>query len=786
MFKNYLKIAWRNLLRNKGFSLLNIIGLSIGLAVVTLIVLWINFEVSYDRFHENNDRVYQVNNQYPVDGEIWTWNSTPKIMASVIAKDYPEVENVSRYNYEDTFLFSIGDKRIKSTGSIVDPDFLKIFSFPLVEGNIETVLKDVNSVVVTQKLAEKLFGNESPIGKILKVDNADSFTVTGVLKDLPRNTTFNFEFLMPWAYLHQKGWNDDYWSNNSVATYVMLKSGTNYEIFSKKIKSLRERYDKESPEMETLLYPFERTYLYSKFENGIEVGGRIDIIRLFGIIAGIILIIACINFMNLSTARSEKRAKEVGVRKVIGAKKGALVSQFLGESILISSIAAFLAILIVWASLPSFNTLIERELSLNFTDKWFWLSAVGIVLFTGVLAGSYPALYLSSFKPVSVIKGVFKKESTLVSPRKVLVVLQFSIAIILITATIVVNQQLVNVQDRDLGYNKDKLVYIAMEGTIKEKYPLIKEALLNSGAATAVTRTVSPPTENWSNSWDIGWKGKKEDDKTLILRFTADTDIVKTLGLELVAGRDLDHIRFPTDSTAMLINETAMRHMGFEQPIGQQVEDMGRQWNVVGVVKDFILTSPFQKIEPIIIHSAGEWTNFITLKLNGEYKTAHNIASLSQIFKEYNPEYPFEYEFVDQQYAKKFNDEKQTGQLVSLFTVLTIFISCLGLFGLTSYMAENRIKEIGVRKVLGATVQSITTLLSVDFLKLVLISIVLAIPVSWYFMTKWLESFAYKVTISWWFFALAGVLALAIAFLTVSYQAIKAAIANPVKSLRTE
>lgn len=786
MFKNYLKIAWRNLIRNKSFSLLNIVGLSIGLAVTALILIWINFETGIDQYHVNKDRIYEVYNQYPVDGEIWTWNSTPKIMAEVIKNDYPEVEGVTRYFYDTPFLFSKDEKRIKSTGTIVDPDFLNIFSFPLVEGNIETVLEGVNSVVITETFAKKLFGNEPAMGKIVKVDNVDSFKVTGILKDLPNNTSFNFEFLMPWKYLKQKGWHDEHWGNNSIATYVMLKEGTNYEVFSEKIKALRKAHDKESPEMETLLYPYSRSWLYSEFENGKEIGGRIDIIRMFGIIAAIILIIACINFMNLSTARSEKRAKEVGIRKVVGAKKIALVGQFLGESILISTIAAVLALIILWASLPSFSTLIEKPLSLDLTNVWFWLSALGVILFTGLLAGSYPALYLSGFKPSAVLKGTFKKISSPITPRKVLVVLQFSAAIILITASIIVTQQLNKVQDRQNGYSKNNLVYTEMEGDMDKNYMLIKEELLASGTAVSVTKTSAPITEGRSNTWGFEWQGKSDDNKTIVQRFIADDAIAKTMGLKLIQGRDFDLSKFPTDSTAVIINEAAVSLMNFDEPIGQIIKDNGRDWHVVGVAKDFVLESPFQGIQPMVIEGAKGWFNVINIKLDQAANTKESLAKTEAIFKKYNPEYPFNYEFVDQEYAKKFDDEKRTGQMVTLFTLLTIFISCLGLFGLASYMAENRIKEIGIRKVLGASIRSITTLLSKDFLKLVLISIVLAVPVSWYFMSKWLEDFAYRITISWWTFALAGILALGIALLTVSYQAVKAAIMNPVKSLRSE
>ncbi|TMM52140.1 FtsX-like permease family protein [Maribacter algarum] len=786
MFKNYLKIAWRNLLRNKSFSLLNIVGLSIGLAVTALILIWINFEIGFDQFHEKKDRIYQVYNEYPIDGEIWTWNSTPKIMGPTIKKDYPEVEGVSRYNYEDTFLFSVDDKRIKSTGTIVDPDFLNMFSFPLIEGNINTVLEDVNSVVITETFAKKLFGNEPAVGKLVKVDNADSFKVTGILKDLPNNTGFDFEFLMPWSYLQQKGWNDKNWGNNSIATYVMLKEGINYGDFSKKIKTLRSAYDKDSPDMVTFLYPYTRGHLYSEFENGKEVGGHIDVIRLFGIIAIIILIIACINFMNLSTARSEKRAKEVGIRKVIGAERQALVGQFLGESILISFLAAILALLIVLLALPSFSMLIDKPLSLNIMDIRFWILALGTILFTGVLAGSYPALYLSGFRPSAVLKGTFMKMKSPVTPRKVLVVLQFSSAIILITASLIVTQQLNKVQDRQTGYSKNNLIYSMMEGDIEKNYMLIKEELLAAGIAESVTKTNSPITESWSNTWGFEWKGKSEDNMTLVHRLIADDAVTKTLGLEIINGRDFNLNAYPTDSTAAIVNESMVELMNFEEPIGQTVKDNGIEWRIIGVVKDFVMNSPFQKVDPMVIEGAKAWFNVIHIKLNQDASTKESLAQTEIIFKKYNPEYPFNYEFVDQEYAKKFDDEKRTGQLVSLFTLLTIFISCLGLFGLASYMAENRIKEIGIRKVLGATVSGITTLLSKDFLKLVLISLCIAIPISWYAMSQWLQEFAYRIDISWWIFALAGILALGVAFLTVSYQAIRAAKMNPVKSLRTE
>lgn len=786
MIQSYFKIAWRNLLRNKSFSVLNIVGLSIGMAATTLILLWIVFELGYDQFHTKTDRIYEVYNNFSVDGEIWSWNTTPKIMASAIQNDYPEIENTVRVQWATTFLFSIDDKRLKATGNIVDDDFLNVFSFPLIKGDVKNIFYGVNTVVITEKLSKKLFQDENPIGKIVKVDITDNFTVTGVLKDLPTNTDFDFEFLIPWSYAHQKGWDDENWGNNSTLTYVMLKEGVDNTSFTPKIKELRKKYDKYSPEMETFLYPFSRSYLYSKFENGKEIGGRIDIIRMFGIIAAIILLIACINFMNLSTARSEKRAKEVGIRKVVGASKASLISQFLGESILISFLASILALIIVVVSLPAFNNLVERELILDFSNKWFWISAIGLILFTGFLAGSYPAFYLSAFKPVSVLKGTFQKVNTLIAPRKVLVVLQFTFAIILIIATVVVKQQLKYTQDRQLGYSKDNLIYYSMEGDAEKNYQLIKEELLSSGVAISVTKTSAPITEGWSNSWGVEWKGKPENSKTLVDRFCADDAIVKTVGFEIVEGRDFDLKKYPTDSTAVIINEAALKLMNFKEPIGQIIKDNGIDWHVVGVIKDFVLKSPFRPIEPMIIEGAKGWFNMIHIKFNRISTISENLTVTESIFKKYNSEYPFSYQFVDQEYAKKFNDEKRTGKLAGLFTILTIFISCLGLFGLASYMAENRIKEIGIRKVLGASISNISTLLSKEFLKLVLLAFFIALPISWYFMHKWLKEFDYRITMSWWIFALAGILALGISLLTVSYQAIKAASANPVKSLKTE
>ncbi|MBI2731624.1 MAG: ABC transporter permease [Sphingobacteriales bacterium] len=722
MIKSYLKIAWRNLWRNKSFSFLNISGLAIGIAAASLIIVWLLNEVSYDRFHTNANRIYNVYNADVHEGKTWCWNTTPKVMAQAIQQDYPEVETVVRVNWPQPLLFTIGDKKLKATGHFVDSGFLKMFSFPLIKGNANTVLNNNYSIVITESLSKKLFGNEEAVGKTFLVDNQDNFTVTGVLKDIPTNTQFDFEYLIPWSYMRTKGWDDEFWGNNSTNTFVQLKKETTLASITPKIKTLRSKYDKESPKMETFLYPISRSYLYGKFDNGKESGGRIETIRLFAIIAIFIILIACINFMNLSTARSEKRAKEVGIRKVVGAEKKSLIGQFLGESILISFIAGVFALIIISISLPYFADLVQKKLSINYSDYRFWLAGVGVILFTGLLAGSYPALYLSGFKPVAVLKGTFKKVNALVTPRKVLVVTQFAFAIILIIGTIIVRQQLLNAQDRQTGYSKDNLVFSFLEGDMEKNYPLIKNELLSNGIATSVTKTSAPITEGWSNTWGFEWQGKDPNDKTVIDRYCADDDICKTAGLQIIKGRDIDLDKYPTDSFAMLLNESAVKHMKFTEPLGQIILDNGKKWHVVGVVKDFILKSPYHPIEPMIIEGAAGWFNVVQLKFNTVKSTRENLAAAETIFKKYNPSYPFEYKFVDEQYAKKFDNEKRTGKLAGLFAFLTIFISCLGLFGLASYMAETRIKEIGVRKVLGASVFSITSMLSKDFLTLVIIA----------------------------------------------------------------
>lgn len=789
MFFNYLKVSWRSLRRGKGFSAINIIGLAIGMASAIIILLWIQNEVSFDRFHEKKDRIYEAWNRVAFNDKVMTWNATPKPLALALEKELPEVEQATRVSWPNTSVFTIGARKLLVKGNQVDSNFLQVFSFPLIKGSPATVLRDMYSIVLTQKLAINLFGKEEALGKIINIKNQGNFKVTGILKDLPNNTLFDFEYLLPWSASRSSANDENEWASNNTHTYVVLKPNAGLAAVQSKVEVFKQQYDNDAKKAnwQLFLYPLKRWRLHSDFENGQETsGGRITIVKLFGTIAAFILLIACINFMNLSTAKSEKRAREVGIRKVLGAQKRALVGQFIGESILLAFIGGIIAILLVQLSLNSFNQLTGKNLFIPYSSPDFWLSGFAFVVFTGFLAGSYPAFFLSSFQPVKVLKGAFKKANALVTPRKVLVVVQFTFAVVLIICTIIVKQQIDYAKDRQTGYDKNNLIYSYLSTEIEKNYLLLKKDLLLSGTATAVTQTSSPLTADWNGSWDQTWEGKDPNDKTDFSIFSEDEGLGKTAGLTFVNGRDIDVDQYPTDSLGVILNESALKVMRFKEPIGQIIGASGQQWHVVGVIKDFILSSPYQPIKPMLIFGPKSGFQVIQIKLNAKNTTAQNLKATAAIFRKYDPDYLFQNNFVDQEYAAKFEDEERTGTLATLFAGLTIVISCLGLFGLATYMAEARIKEIGIRKVLGGSVVNISTLLSKDFVKLVIISTVIASPIAWLAMHKWLQGYEYRIDINWFVFVASGLLAILIALLTVSFQAIKAAIANPVKSLRSE
>ena len=785
MLKNFIKIGWRNLLKNKGFSALNISGLAIGMASAMIILLWVQNELSYDNFYPNQNRLMVAWNKDKWDNEVKCWQTTPKVLGPNIKKDFPEIEKETRVNWGDNLLFTIGEKRLTVHGTCVDPDFLTMFNFPFVTGNPATALNDPGSIVLTDKLAEKLFGSTDVIGKIIKIDNKDNYTVSAVMKQLPKNSRFDgFEYVLPWAYMRKTNSDDSSWGNNSTVNYIQLKQNVDVAALNKKVDNYTIKHEQNGT-THVFLYPLSKMHLYGEFKNGEESGGRIQTVKVFTAIAILILLIACINFMNLSTARSEKRAKEVGIRKVAGALKQSLIGQFLAESIMIAFIAGVLALGIVEVCLPPFNTLTQKNLGLNFGNVYAWLFFIAFIIFTGVLAGSYPAFFLSSFKPVAVLKGAFKKAHALVTPRKILVVGQFWVAITLIICTIIIEQQIKYGQDRENGYNRNNLVYVFMQGDIEKNYTPIINDLMGQGIAIATSKTSSPITQSWSNTWGYEWKGKPVGDKTIINDFSSDGNLVKTAGMTIVQGRDINLKLYGADSTSAVINEACVKAMGLKHPVGEVIKN-GENYTIVGVVKDFIMESPYDPVRPIVIRGPKGWFNVIHIKLNGNNSTKQNLAAMEKVFKKYNPEYPFEYHFTDTEYAQKFDDEKLTGTLAALFGGLTILIACLGLFGLATYMAENRIKEIGVRKVLGASVTHITGLLSRDFVILIIISIAAATPAAWYAMHIWLKGYEYRTPIQWWVFVLSGITSIIIALITISYQAIKAAVSNPVKSLRSE
>ena len=781
-----LKITLRNLRRGGIYSVVNIGGLAIGMAVAILILTWIYHEWSYDRFHTKEKQLYLAYNRASFEGKIHCWNITPLLLGSTLKTDYPEIAAVARMLDGNNMLYANGETNLKIETCHTDPDFLTMFDFPLLHGDMKTALNDPYSVILTEKTAIRLFGDEDPMGKPLLIDNQSTLTVTGIMKDLPDNTQFSLEAMTNISYLKTRGWYNDNWTANNYKTFIELHPNVRLDLVNESIRNVTNAHTDNTAQTEVFLYPLGRQHLFSRFENGIPAGGLIEKLRLFGIIAGLILLIACINFINLSTARSEKRTKEVGIRKVMGGKRFSLIGLFLKESTLIALIAGAMALLLAMIAMPIFNTLINKQLAINLNSGLFWIAGLGFVLLTGLLAGSYPAFYLSSFIPVKVLKGLFRTKQSMISPRKILVVAQFTIACALIVSTLVIHRQILYAQDRETGYSKDRLIYASLDGDVANNYELIKNDLLNSGTAVSVVKTMSPTSQGWSDTWGVEWRGKDHDARVTFDLFFTDADWAKTVGTTILEGRDIDINTFATDSSAMLLNETAVKTMNLTHPIGEIVSTQGTDWHVVGVVRDFILRSPYRPVAPLLIGGPSGWFNGMHIKLNGLNSMADNIAGTEQIFKQHNPAYPFEYRFIDEDYARKFGEEKRTGALVTWFAGLAIFISCLGLFALVAYMAETRRKEIGIRKVLGASVSGIIILLSKEFLILTLISVAVASPIAWWIMNRWLANYAYRTDIPWWLFVAVGCISLGIALLTVGFQSIKAATSNPVKAIKTE
>ncbi|MDR6943220.1 ABC transporter permease [Mucilaginibacter pocheonensis] len=796
MLKNYLKIAWRNIMNNKVYSAINILGLAAGMAVALLIGLWVFNEYSYDKFFPNYKQLYRVELNFTSqhDGE-HTQTALAIPLADVMRKDIPGIKHVAETDWVGWQWHSllVGDKKLYLGGGAAAPDFLKIFQYQFIKGNASSALTDPYSILLSESTAKALFGDADPINRLIKIDNKQNLKVTAVIKDIPKNATLQFSYLTPFSFKEQtESWMKNArttWTNNSFNAFVELQPGVTLEQIAPKIKNLV--YD-HSPQMrpakpEVILHPLKDWHLYSDFKNGKAVGGFIEYVRMFSIIGILVLLIACINFMNLSTARSEKRAREVGVRKAIGSQRGDLIIQFLAESILITFLAFLFSILFVQLALPYFNTLVNSSISIPYANPVFWSIMIFYVLLTGLLAGSRPAFYLSSFNPVTVLKGSVQVGKTASLPRKILVVTQFSCSIALIISTVIVYQQIQHAKSRPTGYSAERLMMSDMSGDLNDKYDALKNDLLATGMVESVAAASSPVTNIYSHMSLDKWPGKTAGDEAVNIGaiFVSD-NYFKTLGMTLLEGRDFTN-NWAADSTSVILNEAAIKRIGLKNPINQLITWNGNTTpvRIVGVVKDALMESPFTPVAPAIF-SHGRTANSIMYRLLPNVNTHDAIEKLTKIFDSYNPAYPYIYQFVDDEYNHKFNLEILVGKLAGVFAGLAIIISCLGLFGLAAYIAEQRTKEIGIRKVLGASVAQVWLLLSKDFILLVMISCVIASPVAFYFLQNWLQKYDYRITIGPWVFILSAIVAIVITLVTISFQAIKAALTNPVKSLRSE
>ncbi len=794
MIKNYFKIAWRNLVKNKVYSFINVAGLATGMAVAMIIGLWIYDEVSANKHFKNYNTLYQVMMYQNFDGKRGTQQALPFPMGEELKAKYPDFKGVAMCDWGNSHSLIYGDKKISKTGHFMGEEAVSMFSLNILNGD-KNPLHEPYSIVLTDETAKILFGTENPVGKIIKMDNATNLKVTAVVTKQPKSSSLSFDYLVPFQlqeilYSYIKQYHKTNWGNNSWQVFVQLNDNADLKTVNTKIKNVvlshfTDENTLKSIIPEVFIHPMAKWRLYSDFENGKNTGGFIKYIRMFGILGFIVLIIACINFMNLSTARSEKRAKEVGVRKAVGSGRKQLIRQFLSESMLISALAFLLALLLVIIALPYFNKLTEKAMSLQVANPLFWGIMIIFTVITGLLAGSYPAFYLSSFNPVRVLKGNLKAGKSSSLPRKILVVVQFASSVILMIGTTIIYQQIQHGKDRPIGFNNKGLISVNWSDDIGKNYAALKQELLSSGAAFSVCQSNSPPSQIYSNNNGWEWKNSQPVEKSVIFStITTEYDYTKTLGIKIVDGRDFS--RDFADSNAVILNQAAVKRMGLKQPVGEMLKWNDKPMVVIGVIPDIQMESPFRPISPLTIIFNKDWVSYVDVRINPTMAAAKAISLMKPIFDKYNPAFPFEYQFADEQYAKKFNYEELVGNLAAIIAVLAIFISCLGLFGLASFTAEQRVKEIGVRKVLGASIFNLWKLLSKDFVVLVLIACVVAAPIAWYSMNEWLKNYDYKINIGFGVFILIVALSIAITLITVSFQSIKAALSNPVKSLRTE
>jgi putative ABC transport system permease protein len=794
MLKSYFIIAWRNLVKSKVYSGINILGLATGMAVAMLIGLWIWDELSFDNYHTNHDTLAQVMTTQTFNGETGTGEAVAMPLGEELRTKYrSDFKNVSMASWNFGHTLSVGDKKISAEGMWVEPVFPSMFSFNMLQGDAKSVLKDPSSIALSASVAKALFNNDDPLNKIIKLDNKDSYKVTGIYQDLPRNSTlYKTKILLSWEkYITTEKWFKNaatQWGNHSFQAYAQINDHVAFSTVSNKIKNASMVHLKEAEDgkEELVLQPMNNWRLYNEFKNGKIAGGRIQFVWLFGIIGIFVLLLACINFMNLSTARSEKRAKEVGIRKTVGSMRKQLIKQFLAESLLVSFLALVIALIFAALALPFFNGLADKEIRLPGLNPVFWLMVLCFTFFTGIISGSYPAFYLSGFEPIKVLKGTFRVGKFASVPRKVLVVIQFTISIALIIGTIIVYRQIQFAKARPVGYTREGLITIDMNTPdLYGHYDALRSELLATGVVDNMAESSSPSTSVWSNNIGFTWAGKDPNSLPLFGTVSVSRDFGNTIKWQIKEGRDFS-AAFSTDTSAMLLNESAVKLIGLKNIVGQIIKWNDRQYTVVGTIKDMVMESPYEPIKPTVFVNDPEWANIVTVRIKPNLPVQAALPKIETVFKKFNPGSPFEFKFTDDVYAEKFSDEKRIGNLSTFFAILAVFISCLGLFGLASFVAEQRTKEIGVRKVLGASIFNLWQMLSKDFIKLVIISCIISIPLAWYFLDGWLQRYTYRTNISWWIFIVASAGALIITMATVSFQAIKAAITNPVKSLRSE
>lgn len=798
MFRNYLKIAWRNLIKNKGYTLINIGGLALGITVVILIGLWIHDEITFNQNHDNYETIAHVKMHKTANGKTRTRTVMPYPIGNELRDKYDEhFEHVVMSSFHEDNILSIEDKNLSILGGFMEPEVLSMLSLKMIHGNWEG-LNTLNSIVISQSTANSFFGDDNPMGKPMKIGNLSNVTVKGVYEDIPFNAEFHeLEYIAPWelytiSYPWVKNARDkNLWDNNSYQLFVQISEGSNMALVNEKIKNvvydnLPDQSRQDHPEL--VLHPMKNWHLKSNWKDGANIGGLIQYVWLFGIVGLFVLLLACINFMNLSTAQSEKRAKEVGIRKTVGSSKYQLIHQFLSESFLVVVFGFVLALILTLFVLPAFNQMANKQITFPYKSIYFWLISSGFIVVISLIAGSYPSLYLSSFRPVKVLKGTFKTGRSASAFRKTLVVVQFTVSVVLVIGAIVVEKQISHSKNRPLGYENNGLIMVAKTTEDYEgKYNMLRNELMNDGAIVEMSESSSPLTDVWSSGGGFEWEGKDPNFITNISTVCITHDYGNTVGWEVVEGRDFSR-SFSTDSTAFILNEAAVKYMGLKDPIGKTIRWgwNNQQHKVIGVVKDILVESPFEPTRQAVYMIKYNNTNCIELKLNPEKSAGESLAAIKTIFNKHVPNVPFEYEFVDETFATKFATIERIRKLSTIFAFFAIFISCLGLFGLASFIAEQRTKEIGVRKVVGAKLFNLWKLLSTDFIKLVLLSIIIATPLAYYGVTRWLNNYTYQTKISWWVFVIAGIGAIAITLLTVSFQAIKASLKNPIESLRTE